>query len=226
MRKDKEKATQLRRAGMSYKQIKRELDIPIGTLASWFGHEPWSQEIRDKLGALQSFSFPEKLAAISKSNKERWAKWHSECQEEAIREFPKLKKDFLFLAGLMLYWGEGDKVLRNGIVRLANSDPNMIKIFYLFLLGPLAVPKEKIFLSLLLYPDLIDNIQKNFWSKSTGISLEQFKKTVYIKGRHPTKRLSYGVCNINVFSRKLKEKILKWTHLYQNFLNSKYGHLA
>jgi hypothetical protein len=61
-------------------------------------------------------------------------------------------------------------------------------------------------------------MQKRFWSRATGVPLSQFRGSIYIKGRHPTKRLSYGVCNIYVSSREFKEKMLVWLDLYQKML--------
>ncbi|OGM98320.1 MAG: hypothetical protein A2915_04390 [Candidatus Yanofskybacteria bacterium RIFCSPLOWO2_01_FULL_41_34] len=215
MRKDQEKAFGLRRQKQSYKTISKELGIPKSTLAGWFKNELWSQDIRDELGRTASLAFPEKLNRIVAANKKRWADWHQQARDEAVVEFPKLKDDSLFLAGLMLYWGEGNKTPTSPQVKLANSDPAMIRLFCLFLKKTLLVPDEKIKIWLLLYPDLIDSVQKNFWSKATGIPLTQFNKSIYIKGRRSTRRLSYGVCNVTVSSRQLKEKIVKWIELFQ-----------
>ena len=220
MRKDKEKAFELRRQNKSYKSIGRELHIPLSTLAGWFRNELWSQDIRDKLGQEASLAFPDKLKRMVAANKKRWAYIYKSYRQEATAEFSKLKHDPLFLAGIMLYWGEGEKKSKSSLVRLANSEPEMIKIFNLFLRKTLGISSEKVYAWLLLYPDLIDSVQKNFWSKSAGLSLDQFKKSIYIKGRHPTKRLSYGVCTIFVSSRALKERMLKWIELYQDFLRS------
>lgn len=220
MRKDKEKAIELRKAGFSYKKIKAELGISVSTLASWFKNEPWSQEIKTHLSKEVSLSNPKALTAMAEANKARWKLTHEEYRSAAVREFEKLKNDPLFIAGLMLYWGEGDKVLKNCVVRLGNSEPEMIRIFNLFLTKTLRITPDRIFAWLLLYPDLVDSVQKNFWAKATGLSISQFKKSIYIKGRHPTKRLSYGVCTVYVSSRALKERMLKWLELSQNLLRS------
>ena len=220
MRKDKEKAFELRRQDKSYKQISRELGIPIGTLAGWLKNELWSKDIRDKLGSEASLAFPSKLRLMVAANKKRWSDLHETYRKEATKEFPVLRDNPLFLAGIMLYWGEGEKQKKSSQVRLSNSEPEMLKIFYLFLTKVLEIHPNKIFAWLLLYPDLIDSVQKNFWSKTTNIPLENFKKSIYIKGRHPTKRLSYGVCTVAVSSRALKERILKWLELYQNHLQT------
>ncbi|MEK7525612.1 MAG: hypothetical protein AAB561_01180 [Patescibacteria group bacterium] len=218
MNKNKEKAVELRKSGLSYKQINRELGIPTATLASWFKNQPWSIEIRDRLSAQVSFKNARSLELMVRANKERWKRKHEEYRIAGIRDFEKLKNDPLFLAGIMLYWGEGEKQPKSSVVRLGNSEPEMIRIFNLFLTRALEISPEKISAWLLLYPDLIDSVQKNFWSRATGVSLSQFKKSIYIKGRHPTKRLSYGVCTLVVSSRALKERILKWIELYQDHL--------
>ena len=221
MRKDKEKALQLRRESKSYKTISKELGIPLGTLAGWFKNEPWSQAIRNRLGQEASLAFPEKLKRIVAANKKRWADLYISYRQEAIVSFPELRDDPLFLAGLMLYWGEGDKSQKNVQVKLTNSDPEMIRIFHRFLTETLKIPREKVSVWLLLYPDLVDSVQKNFWSHATGIPISQFKKSIYIVGRHSKRRLSYGVCNVFINSRAFKERILKWLELYQNYFRSR-----
>ena len=85
--------------------------------------------------------------------------------------------------------------------------------------------KEKIFIKLILYPDLADNVYKKLWSNNLNIPLSQFKRSAIILGRHPTKHLSYGICSIEVSSRKIKEKIITWFGLYQKYVSEKYMHL-
>jgi len=222
MRKDKERAFELRRQNKSYKTISKELGIPLGTLAGWFRHELWSQDIRDKLGQEASLAFPEKLKRIVAANKKRWSDLRESYRKEASGEFATLKNDPLFIAGLMLYWGEGDKKLENGQVALSNSDPHLIRLFYLFLTKTIRISPEKITVRLLLYPDLIERVQKNLWSRAAKISLTQFRGSTTIQGRRPTKRNSYGVCLMRVNSRQLKEKIMKWLDLSQQHFYSKY----
>lgn len=220
MRNDKEKAIQLRLSGKSYKNIRRELGIPISTLAGWFKGASWSKDIRDRLSAEVSWSNPKALKLLAHANRQRWNLKREEYRIAAAKEFNKLKKDPLFLAGIMLYWGEGEKQQKSSIVRLSNSEPEMIRTFNLFLTRILGLSTDKIYAWLLLYPDLIDPVQKKFWSTATGLTAEQFKNSVFIKGRHPVKRLSYGVCTIAVNSRALKERLFTWIELYQDYLRS------
>ncbi|MEK7582501.1 MAG: hypothetical protein AAB452_01410 [Patescibacteria group bacterium] len=220
MRKDKEKAVALRRQGNSYKKIRDELGISTSTLASWFKNQPWSKVIKARLSAEVSLTNPRALQLMAQANHERWKMKHGEYRAAAVQDFERLKNDPLFLAGIMLYWGEGEKQSKSSVVRLGNSEPEMIRIFNLFLTRVLKISPEKISAWLLLYPDLVDAVQKKFWSKATGISMDRFKKSIYINGRRPQKRLSYGVCTLSVNSRALKERVLKWLELYQDFLRS------
>src|SRR3989338_6841786 len=118
MNKNREKATALRKQGMSYKQIREELGVPISTSAYWFKNEPWSQEIKARLSAEVSWSNPRAIEILAMANRERWKKKHEEYRVSAIKEFQKYKDNPLFLAGVMLYWGEGEKQPKSSIVRL------------------------------------------------------------------------------------------------------------
>ena len=159
-----------------------------------------------------------------KKHGEKWAKWHEKCRKKAKKEFPGLEKNRLFITGVMLYWGEGDSKVENGQVRLANTDPEMIKIFSLFLQQICLIPKERIRIGLVLYPDLSEKICKRFWSSAIKIPESQFYKVQVIKGKHPTKRLSNGICNIGICSRELKEKISVWNKLLaKEIINSNAG---
>ncbi|OGE62719.1 hypothetical protein A2964_03025 [Candidatus Daviesbacteria bacterium RIFCSPLOWO2_01_FULL_40_27] len=217
MRKDRHLAIQLRRQGKSYNEIYKELCVPKSTLYLWFKNNKCSQDIKRNLIKKTQILARPQLKAMALANKNKWEIWHEKCRRDAAEEFARLKGNQLFIAGLMLYWGEGDKVIKNGIVRLSNSDPAMIKVFHSFLNKVLRVSAEKIVIKLILYPDLEETVHKKFWSKFLNIPLTQFRTSAVITGKHATRRLSYGVCSIEVYSRELKEKIFTWIKLYQEY---------
>lgn len=96
----------------------------------------------------------------------------------------------------------------------------MIKLFNDFLQKFCEVPKGKVHLSLIIYPDLDDKECKRFWGNKTKISLKQFDKSSVIYGRHPTRRLENDVCILRINSSVgLKEKIIIWTNLIVEELN-------
>lgn len=208
MRNDKHIAIKLRLEGKSYKEIEHDLGIPRSTLADWFSDQEWSKDIKQKLISSMSNK-------LSVAQKRRWELWREEAREEARQNFQSLRNNPLFIAGLMLYWGEGDSKIENSQVRIANTDPRMLRLFLNFLLDIGNADFPRIRSVMHLYPDLNEDLCRQYWSDSMGIPQKQFIKTQYIVGKHPTKRLGYGVCQIIYGSRKLKEKIYIWIDRFQ-----------
>lgn len=214
MRNDQHLAIDLRRRGRSYNDIATQLGIPKSTLSGWLRTRSWSQEIRRKLDQKQRQHSIKRMRALARVQKEKWEQWREEYRREARERFTSLVRDPLFIAGIMLYWGEGDNKSRSS-VRLANTDPRMIKLFFRFLQHCCRLPPERIYIDLLLYPDLSPLPTRRFWSTYLGIAEEQFSKPQIIRsknfhGLHPSKRLQYGVCTIRVNSGGLKEQMRVW----------------
>ncbi len=206
----KSSAIKLRRLGKSYNEINQTLKISKSTLSSWFKNEKWSEDIKNKI--LKN-THKERTEKMRKAHKDFWQNKYLGYRRQAEIEFNNFKNNFLFITGIMLYWAEGDNG-KTSIVRLTNTDPRMINLFGKFLLKFGNIDKNKIRLYLMLYNDLDESSCKKFWTKNVSLPLTQFHKTQYIKGRHPTKRLAYGICNINICSRELKEKITSWINIW------------
>ena len=128
---------------------------------------------------------------------------------EARQEFQALKHHPLFIAGIMVYWGEGDRVSGHG-VRIANTDPQMMRLFVVFLRHVCQIPMDRIHAWVLVYPDLDAKRCREYWAEHSGIPIHNFTKCITIGGRHKTNRLHYGVCNVGISSKYFKQKILVW----------------
>ncbi len=216
----KEKAYELRKKINSYSEIGKELGVSKSTLSGWFKNDSDSLIVKKILVSRAQEKAGNQLRLMSLANKEKWEKIHLSYRKEAFNAFSVLVLNPFFVPGLLVYWGEGDKVLKNGIVRIANIDYRLLKVFIKFLINSCIIPKEKIKFWMLLYPDLNENICKEYWSKSLDIPQEQFIKTQFIKGREKKKRITNGVCYVQVYSRELKEKIIEWINLYFDKLNN------
>lgn len=214
MRNDKHLAQKLRKKGKSYKKISAELGVAKSTLSKWFGHETWSQNIKNELTRKANFIAHKKLRLINAERKKMWEAWREAARQEARKDFKKLAANPLFIAGIMIYWGEGDSKIENCMVRVSNTNSDLLRLTALFFEKICKVPKKQFRLTLFLYPDLNEKKCKNFWSSHLGIPTDQFRKTQYISGRHPTKRLTYGICSITISGRRLKEKIFVWIDLF------------
>lgn len=132
MRKSRGEAMELRKSGKSYKEIRNALKIPLSTLSNWFGEQEWSRKIRTRLTASSrkgSRVHMQKLNCIRGIELE---KSYENARREAQDELRVLKYHPVFVAGVMLYWGEGDKASWSG-VRMSNTDPQLLKLFVTFL---------------------------------------------------------------------------------------------
>jgi len=218
MREDKHIAIKLRNKGKSYSQISQILNVPKSTLSEWFSGEEWSLVIKQKLQEKAKVLSKEKIKSLNVTRQIKLEELYLRAEQEAKEEFFLHKNNPLFIAGVMLYWGEGDKKFVNGQVKVSNTDSFIIKIFRNFLIKFGEYHLERIKGWILLYPDLNPTTCIHYWSTETGILKSNFIKPTIIQGRHKTNRLSYGTCTIYVSNKYLKRKVLTWIDLFKNEL--------
>jgi len=207
MRTDKEIAFNLRKQGKSYREIHNELGMSVSTLSNWFKGVDFSEDIKRALTEKNISKGTKHLQSMNKVRGDLLDAYYLQAEKEAAEELKKYIHDPLFISAIASYWGEGDKA-KNGQVRLANTDPKMIKLFYDFLTTFCAVPEHKLRGALYIYSNLNEETCKKFWKKET--KLRHFHKTMVLPSRHKTKRLPYGTCTILVSNTYLKKKMLFW----------------
>ena len=131
---------------------------------------------------------------------------------EAKRDFHTISIDQLKLIGAILYLGEGGKT-RQGIVRIANSDPFVIKIMMNFFRNVCNVPEGKFRLAVHTFAHADVNKTEEYWSNITKVPRSQFHKT-YIKpssaSLHKRDTLPFGTVDIYVCDTKLFLTIMGW----------------
>ena len=198
MRHDKEKVFELRKSGKSYKEIGILTGVSRSTLCDWFKNEEWSTHIKQTNTDAHIKRSTEHLIKLNEGRRIALSKQYEDVEKKAREEFEIYKENPLFMAGLMLYAGEGDKMTK-GVIRFANIEFDLHKIFINFIITFLKVDMKYVRCSILLYPDLDIDICKAKWSQKLNIPLNQFHKPQIIQGRHPTKRLHFGVGSI-IFS--------------------------
>jgi uncharacterized protein YjcR len=103
--KDKQKALTLRAKGYSYSQIKEKLGIGKGTLSGWLADYPLSDERIKELRDNNPRRIENYRNTMQKKKKARLSVVYNNVSKD-IGEFSK--RD-LFIAGLFLYWGRGNK---------------------------------------------------------------------------------------------------------------------
>lgn len=207
MRVDKQKAITLRMQGKSYNEISAELGMSKSTLSNWFYGIDFLEDIKSELVKQNLIESTERIQNLNKIRGATLKATYEMVAIKALEELETHRNNPLFISGVSLYWGEGDKLSRNQ-TRLTNTDPEMIRIFMKFLFVICEVPRDKIRVALFIYSDLDESECKKFWGNITGI--QSFHKTQILPGRHKTKKLPYGVCTIVVSNSILKKKINLW----------------
>lgn len=212
MKINKIEAIKLRKNGESYKEISKSLNVSLSTLSGWFKNKEWSKEIKRINTKKNIKKSTDNIIKINIIRKKYLENKYEEIDKEAEKEFEIYKNDPLFMAGLMVYAGEGDKVSKN-LTRLSNSEFYLHLVFIGFLNKYLPIDKNKIKFWLLLYPD--HDIEKciHIWSKKLNIDKKNFYKTQVILGKSKNRKLQYGVGNSIISNTSLKRKLLKWLEI-------------
>lgn len=204
--KERDKAILMRKEGMSYSQIKVKLNVSKSTLSLWLRDMPLSEE---RMRALRDHS----ITRIEKTRETKRQKKLARLQrvyDLVVKDFGRLSKRELYIAGFFLYWGEGLKA-DPYTVMFTNTDPAMVKCFieWIALLG---IKKSDLRVYLHLYPDMNIKHSITFWSKELGIRGKSFrkpyiKKTAFSKRNNYKGRFGFGTCNVYISNRDLRERI-------------------
>ena len=212
-RKTKDQAIVLRSSGKSYQEIANTTGVPKSTLSYWFGRHEWPKSVIEKNAELRMVARRSAIMKINQARTTLLSTKYSQARAEAEEYFLKNKADPLFIAGIMLYAGEGDKSMKSNLVRISNAEARLLRIFKLFIDKHCFVRSEKMHFWALVYPDNnIDECEK-YWEKEVGVPRKQFYKSQRTEGRHKTKKLIYGVGNIIIGDKVLKVRILEWIRL-------------
>jgi len=181
----------LRRLGLSYGEIRELIPVPKGTLAGWCREIRLSQEevaaIKDRRGPREG---------------PRDTQWKRRLEVEAIRSDARAfalehLTDAFWMAGTVLYWGEGAKTKRSFSV--ANSDASALRLFMHWTRR--YVEADPVFvLKLNLHADNDEALARDHWRHSLGVEEAEFYRT-FIKQDgtgHRKNHLPYGVCQVRM----------------------------
>ena len=143
---------------------------------------------------------------MRKKRNKRLEKYYKEIKNKLL----PLSNKNLYIAGLFLYWGEGNKASSHTI-SINNTDPSVLKFTKYWYLNALNIKEKKMKISLHLYKDM--NILKeiNYWSRQLHIPKSQFIRP-YIKESKKSdidqKGFGHGTCALVVHDTVIKEKII------------------
>jgi transcriptional regulator with XRE-family HTH domain len=195
-------ALKFRKNGKSIKDIAKELGVAKSTVSLW---------CRDVfLNKVQLFKLHEKMIRGGHEGRLKGAKMQYERRLEREKKFKtrgfkrigRLSKREFLIAGIALYWGEGQKKGRE--VRITNSDPELIKFIIDWFKRGWGVTNDRFTAFIIInkiHEKRLGEVE-NYWSRIANIPKRQFTKTILVK-RENKKNYSnfpthYGTLTIRI----------------------------
>ena len=217
MAKSKEKfeAIELRKTGESIKVIAKRLGVSPGSVSVWCNDVKLSRiQIKELERRSTDPNYGRRLINSTKQRAEKERKI-AMFLKEGIGEIGNLSKRDLFLVGVALYWAEGFK--KDTQVGFANSNLGMINLYLRWLYESCGVKKEDLIMRVTLnisHKKRINEVQ-NYWSESTNIPLQNFRKPFFQKFKwkkeYQNQNEYFGVLRIKVRrSTDFLRKVLGW----------------
>ena len=130
---------------------------------------------------------------------------------------------WVFVAGVMLYWAEGDKSNQNA-ARISNSDPEVLKLFMRFLRECLGVTDDQMRVTCNLFADHVARQHQieQFWLDELDLPQHRLcKSTVNVYSKYSQKKrqgkLPYGTTRVTVHSVRVIQQIFGAIQEYGGF---------
>lgn len=191
----KEKALALRKQGYSYFLIQEKTKVAKSTLNYWFKKVKYKPN-KEVLFRISNASKKSRMILKKRRQEEK-----AEIEKLSRKEIKNLTRRDLWMIGIGLYIGEGSKH-KSGIVRIVNSDPEVIKIAIKWFINSCSLSIDNLTIALHLYPDNDVNKCLDYWSSITEIPINQFRKTQVDKRKNKLRlnknKLPYGTAHLTI----------------------------
>jgi hypothetical protein len=182
----------LRRLGWTYGEIRELVPVPKGTLAGWCREVTLSAE---QIAAIRART--ESRRGVPRDTQRKRRAEVQRIRAEARAFALDHLADPLFVAGTVLYWGEGAKTYPR--LALSNADPAALRLFIQWTRG-FHHGGARFVLSLHLHHGNDEQLAREWWAENLKLVEPQFTKT-FIKPPgtgHRKNQLPQGVCRVTV----------------------------
>lgn len=211
----KNQAIELRKIGLSYNEILRQVPVAKSTLSLWLREVGIAK--RHIIKNTQKRIDAALRGALKRKN-DRIILTEN-IKKDAALEIGKLRKKIFWLVGAALYWAEGSKQKEHSVstrTLFTNSDPEMVAYFHKWLLDFCKVSLEDIGYELYIHHNGDIERALEYWSRILKIDKDKFPRARIKKGNIKSFRKNkgnnyYGVVRIHVKrSTNLNRKIMGW----------------
>ncbi len=196
---------------LSYAEIRKRLDVSKGTLSYWLREFPLSEKRISELRCQGWKKAEVKIERFRATMRGKRELKEQEIYNKYQKKFKNLSKEVFFVAGLMLYLGEGNKRDYYQIV-LANTDPEIIKFFVQWLNEFLEISKSKMKVGLHLYENMDVKKESEFWKNELAFHENQFYKPWIRKLKKTSfsykESFRHGTCCLYVSGGEKKRELM------------------
>lgn len=221
--KEKQEAIKLRKEGLSLNEISQKLNVAKSSVSGWVRNIELSEIQKAKLYNLNLSRLIGNETTKRKAMELR-INYQKEGQNKLIL-LTNIEKE-LYIAGCMLYWGEGHKKNNKNQVCFSNSDINMLKFFILFLKKCFDLTNKDISLYIQCYDDIHSVTEiENYWLKNLELDKSCLRKTMVNKisiysQKKKCGKLQWGTCQIVANSTQILQQIYGAIQKIANFENN------
>ena len=213
--KERQKAIELRKKGLLYSEILKEVPVAKSTLSSWLQKEGIAKKEKQRMTKKRKLA--QRKGAVAR--REQKIALISFIKSQARKEIKEISRRDLWMIGIALYWAEGTKEKKRAEqTSLGNSDPRLIKIYLKWLKDVCQIPKSEIVFRIHLHKESENRllIVQKYWSEITGFPVRYFNKVRWKEHKIKTKRTNtgkkyFGLLEVRVkSSSNLNRKISGW----------------
>ncbi len=207
-----EQALQFRKRGFTLEEIAKICEVSKGTVSKWLKNNAISEGVTKQNKKRAGQENAKRLKLMSKTRERERETKYREAIRSAETEYKHYKSSPLFMAGLMLYYTQGD--LKNEHqIRLSGTEGKAHKVFIKFATEFMGVPKANIHFWILLYKGQSEELCMKRWKAATSLPYSQFYKNQYINTKKTKDTLHNGVGNTIIGNTVLKHKLNRWIEL-------------
>lgn len=215
----REHARQLRGEGLSYAEILEQVPISQSTISLW---------CRDVLLVPSQHKRLKQLSLEGASRaRTRWAEIRrtrkvellAALEYQATRDIGTLSPRDRFIAGVMLYAGEGDRTQER--VGISNADPRMLRFALDWLCEFLGADRSQCTVHLYLHQGKSESRARQYWMRALQTRKHQFRKSYRPMPRvsHKGNVHEFGICAIRLHDRMMHRTMTAWINAILNHQN-------
>lgn len=204
-------ALNLRKSGYSYEEISKKLKIAKSSAFLWCHQVKLNQKAKKRISGRMAIGM-KKAKEVLRAKKNKVIKEILDNSDRYLSQIQANTGNNKLLCSF-LYWGEGSKNTNSLI--FTNSDPIMIKVFLTLLRSSFKLDEKKFRALVHIHEYHNEVVIKNYWSKITNITLNQFLKS-YLKphtGKN-TRKGYKGTISIRYYDYKIA---LELSFIYNRF---------